>query len=62
MHVGQGQVPPHVPQVAVVGEQFPDRLLSLATVGALKVAVLDERDQGLGRAAHVIAPRIDRHR
>jgi Alpha amylase, catalytic domain len=60
VHVGQRQVPPHVPQVTVAGQQLPDHRFGLAAVRALVVAVFDQRDQRLVSAAHVIALGIDR--
>ena len=47
VHVGQRQVPPHVAEVGV-GQQFAHDRLGLAAVGALEVAVLDDRDRGVG--------------
>ena len=58
--VVQRQVPPHVPDVAVVGQQFPDDRLGLAAVGALEVAVLDDGDRRAGGPADVVAVRVDR--
>ena len=43
--VVEREVPPHVPDVAVAGQQFPDDGLGLAAVGALEVAVLDDGDR-----------------
>jgi hypothetical protein len=40
MHVGQRQVSPDVSEVAEVGEKRAYDGLGLATVGALKVAIL----------------------
>ena len=58
VHVGERQVAPHVAQVvAEVGEQLADDRLGLAAVGALEVAVLDQRDRGVRRAADVVAGR-----
>ena len=61
MHVGERQMPPDVPQVTVACEELADHRLGLAAVRALEVAVLDERDRRLGRAAHVVQLGIDRH-
>ena len=53
--VVQRQVPPDVAEVAEVGEQLADDRLGLAAVGALEVAVLDDRDRRVDRAADVVA-------
>ena len=58
--VVQRQVPPDVLEVAEVGEELSDDRLRLAAVRALEVAVLDERHEGRGRAADVVALRVDR--
>ena len=58
--VVQRQVPPDVADVAEVGQQLADDRLGLAAVGALEVAVLDEGHRRVGRAADVVALRIDR--
>ena len=52
---------PDVADVAEVGEQLADDRLGPAAVGALEVAVLDQRDRRLGRAADVVALGVDRH-
>ena len=58
----QRQVPPDVADVAEVGEQLAHDRLGLPAVGALEVAVLDHGDRGVGRAADVVAVRVDRRR
>ena len=50
---------PDVLQVAVAGEQLADDGLGLAAEGALEVAVLDDRDRRVVRAAGVVALGID---
>ena len=62
VHVGERQVPPHVPQVTIVGQQLADHRLGQAAERALVVAVFHQRDQRLVRTAHVIALGINRHR
>ena len=62
VHVGERQVPPHVAQVTVAGQQLADHRLGPAAVGAFEVAVLHQRDRCPVRAAHMIAFGIDRHR
>ena len=54
------EVPPHVAQVAEIGQQRPDDRLGLAAVRALEVAVLDQGDRRLIRPAHVVPVRVDR--
>jgi hypothetical protein len=61
VHVGEGQVPPHVADVAEVAQQLADHWFGPAAVGALEVAVLDHGHRGGGRAAQVVAARVDRH-
>ena len=60
--VVERQVAPDVADVAVVGEQFAEGGLGLAAVGAFEVAVLDDGHRGAGRAADVVAGRVDRGR
>ena len=60
--VVERQVAPDVAQVARVGEQLADRRLGLAAERALEVAVLEQRDRRLGRAADVVALGVDRGR
>ena len=57
--VVQGQVAPDVAEVAEVGQELADHGLGLAAVRALEVAVLDDRDRGVERAAGVVALGID---
>jgi hypothetical protein len=52
-------VPPNVRDVAELAEELTDDRLRLAAVGALEIAVLDDRDRRLDRSAHVVALRID---
>ena len=59
MHVVQRQVPPHVANLAEVAQQLAHDGLGLPAVGALEVAVLDERDRRFERAADVVALGID---
>ena len=58
--VVQRQVPPHVAEVAEVGEQLADDGLGLPAERALEVAVLDERHRRLERAADVVVLGVDR--
>jgi hypothetical protein len=44
--------------VAEALEQLPHRRIGVAAVGALEVAVIDQRRSRVERAAHVIARRI----
>ena len=57
--VVERQVAPDVAQVAEVGEQVPDDRLGPAAVRALEVAVLEQRDGRLDRAADVVALGVD---
>src|SRR3954464_161495 len=43
-------------------DHFLDDWVGLAAVGALEIAVLDQRDRGCGSPDHVVAPRRDRYR
>jgi hypothetical protein len=52
--VVQRQVPPHVLDVAEVGEELADDRLCLATVRALEVAILDDRDTCVERSSNVV--------
>ena len=58
--VVERQVPPDVSDIAEVGQQLPDDRLRLPAVGALEVAVLDDRHRRVDRPADVVALRIDR--
>ena len=58
--VVEREVAPHVPDVAVAGEHFPQDGLGLAAVGALEVAVLHDGDRCPGGAADAVAGRVDR--
>jgi len=60
MDVCQRQMAPDVAQVAEVPEQLADDRLGLAAVRALEVAVLDQGDGRLRRAAQVVALGVDR--
>lgn len=55
----EGQVAPHVAQVANIGEQLPHHLLRLPAVGTLAVAVLDERDLRCLGTANMVALDVD---
>ena len=57
--VVERQVPPDVADVAEVAKELADDRLRLPAVGALEVAVLDERDRRVERPANVVALRID---
>ena len=57
--VVERQVPPDVADVAEVAQELADDRLRLAAVGALEVAVLDDRDRRVERPADVVALRID---
>ena len=57
--VVQRQVPPDVADVAEVAQELADDRLRLPAVGALEVAVLDDRDRRLERPADVVALGID---
>ena len=57
--VVQRQVPPDVADVAELAQELADDRLRLPAVGALEVAVLDDRDRRLDRAANVVALRVD---
>ena len=59
MDVVQRQVPPDVADVAEVAQQLADDRLGLPAVGALEVAVLDDRDGRLERPANVVALGVD---
>ena len=60
VHVVERQMAPDVADVvAVIGEQLADRPLGLAAVGALEVAVLDERHRRVVGAADVVALGVD---
>ena len=60
MHVGEREVTPDVTQVIAEGDQqLPDHTLGLTAVRALVVAVLEERDWRVGRAADMVACRVD---
>ena len=59
--VVERQVAPDVADVAEVGQQLADDRLGPAAVRALEVAVLDDRDRRVGRAADVVALGVDRH-
>ena len=60
VHVDQREVAEHEPQVvAERAHQLADDRLGLAAVGALEVAVLDERDRGVERAADVVEVGVD---
>ena len=61
VHVVERQVPPHVADVAEVGQQLADDRLGLPAVGALEVAVLDHGDRRVLGPADVVALRVDRH-
>ena len=54
MDVGERQVAPDVAQVAEAGEQLAHDRLGPTAVGALEVAVLDERHRRLARSADVV--------
>ena len=58
--VGERKVPPDVSDVGEVRQQLAHDRLRLAAVGALEVAVLDQRHRGRDRTADVIAVGIDR--
>src|ERR1017187_6069874 len=58
--VVEREVPPHVPDIAVAGQQVPDDGLGLAAVGAFEVAVLDDGDQCPRGAADPVDSRVDR--
>src|SRR6185437_16605780 len=62
VHVGEREVPPHVAQIPVVGQQLADYRFGPAAVGAFEVTVLHERDRRLVRATHVVALWVDRDR
>ena len=55
----QREVAPDVTHVTVPGQQFPQHRLGLPAVGAFEVAVLDDGDDRLVRAADVVAARVD---
>jgi hypothetical protein len=57
--VGERQVPPNVRNVAELAEELTDDRLSLAAIGALEIAVLDDGDRRVDRSAHVVALRIE---
>ena len=57
--VGQWEVPPDVADVTEVPEQLADNRLGDAAIGALEVAVLDDRDGSIDRSADVVVLRID---
>jgi hypothetical protein len=59
MNVVQRQVPPDVADVAEVAKQLAHGRLRLAAVGALEIAVLDQRDRRVNRSPDVIALGID---
>ncbi len=59
MDVVERQVPPDVADLAVVGQQLADDRLGLTAVRALEVAVFDDGDQRLARAADVVELRVD---
>ena len=61
VHVGQRQVAPDVADVAEVGQQLAHDRLGLAAVRALEVAVLDQGDRRVRRAADVVALGVHRH-
>jgi hypothetical protein len=62
MNVAEREVPPHVPDVTVPGEQLADDGFRLAAVRALEVAVLDHDDRGVLGAADVVTIRVGRRR
>ncbi len=57
--VGQRQVSPDVADVDEVAEQLADDGLGLSAVGALEIAVLDDRHRRFDRAADVVTLRVD---
>ncbi len=57
--VVERQVTPHVAQIAEIGQQLAHHLLRLPAVGALEVAVLDQRDRRVVRSADVVALDVD---
>ena len=59
MYVGQREMP-DVSQVADLSEKLADGRLGLPAVGALEVAVLDQRHGCVGRSADVVSLRVDR--
>ena len=59
MDVVQREMPPDVAQVTEVAEQLADDRLGLAAVGALEIAVLDDRHGRLRRPSDVVASGID---
>ena len=61
VHVDEWEMPEHVAQFATRGrEELADHRLGLAAVRALEVAVLDQRDGGVGGTSDVVALGIDR--
>ena len=60
VYVVQRQVAPHVADAPVAREQLAHDGLGLTAVGALEVAVLDDRHRRLLRPADVVALGIDR--
>jgi hypothetical protein len=59
VHVGEGQVPPHVPDGGV-GEELADDRFGLPAVRAFEVPELDHGDRSAVWAADVVAVRVDR--
>jgi hypothetical protein len=60
VEVGQREVPPDEPQIVAEGFQQPAKdPLGPAAVGALEVAVLNERDRRGLRSADVVTLRVD---
>jgi Domain of Unknown Function (DUF326) len=57
--VVEWQVPPHIGDVTERAAQLADDRLRLAAVRALEIAVLDDRDRRINRAAHVVVLRVD---
>ncbi len=57
--VVQRQVPPDVADVAELAEELADDRFGLPAVGALEVAVLDDRDRRVDRPANVVALGVD---
>ena len=60
VQVGERHVPEHEPEpVTEALQQLLDDRVGLAAIGALEVAVLNQGDRGVGRAADVIAVGVD---
>src|SRR6266508_6510408 len=59
MDVAQREVPPDVADVAELPQQLAHHRLGPPAVRALEVAVLDNRDGSVDRAAEAVALRVD---